>query len=76
MIHAGFLEEIRLVRSVHHGEIAVEQIVSHAAAIIVAVIRGQGFPMSLVEGGIPGNAFGLEVHAMIVSGAERLQTVA
>jgi hypothetical protein len=75
-IHTRFLDEIRLLGSIHYREIAVEQIVTNAAAVVIAVIRRQEFTMSLIQGRVPRDPFAFEVHAAVVSGTERLQIVA
>ena len=75
-IYSRLLDEIGLLGCVHDCEVTIEQVVAHAAADVVTVIRRQEIPMLLIKRSVPGDAFRLKMHAVVISRADGFQAVA
>lgn len=75
-IYARLLDEIRLIWCVNHGEVAVKQVVAHAAALKIAMVGRQGLKGLVVGRAFPRNAFRFIVHAVVIARTDRLERCA
>jgi hypothetical protein len=70
-VHARFHDEIRLLRRQEHREVAIQIVETHAASIMIAMIRSHSLNRLIVRHGLPKYSFRLISHLMIVPRADR-----